>query len=172
VSAPGDREAAWVFACRSDDLPYWVDRELWLIQLAGPVREARRRDLVPRARLAARIEAWSPEVHRRYAVACARHARDLALPALPAGLSDRIARLDDPVALAAAMHAAPEPSAVAGYLGDTAALAGKGDPAAASYLACLVAGAVRGDAAGFHAERAWQARWLSEQLALDRPAGA
>ncbi len=167
VSAPGDREATWVFACRREDLPYWVDGELWRIELDGPVREARHQISAPRARLAARIEAWSAELGRRYAEACARHARDAALPALPAALRERIAPLDDPGELAAAVQGAPAASAIAGYLGDAAAMARDDHPAAASYLACMLAASVRGGAAGFEAERAWQARWLSEHLALD-----
>ncbi len=166
VAAPADREQAWVFACRREDLPYWLERELWRIELDEPVREGPHQLSAPRARLAGRIEAWNAEVRRSYAEACSQRARDLALPALPPELRERIARLDDPAELVSAAQETAVPGAVAGYLADASALARGGNPAAASYITCMLAAAVSGSAAAFEAERARQAQWLSEHLSL------
>ncbi len=167
VVAPADHEPAWVFACRRSDLPYWLDRELWRIELDEPVREGRHQLSAWRARLTGRVEAWNPELRTGYAEACARRACELAVPALPAELHEQIARRDDPAEVAAAVRGASVCSDVAGYLADAAGLARNDDAAAASYMACMLAAAVGGGAAAFEAERAWQARWLSEHLSLD-----
>ncbi len=175
VSAPGERQATWVYACRARDLPYWVDAELWQVELDGPVHEERFQIAAARARLARRIEAWDPGLRRRYARACTLHARELALHALPSAVRERVARAEDPAELAAAVAPASGASHLAGYLGDAAASAGRESPAATSYIACRVAATLGGGQQAFEAERAWQARWLAEQLALDddvpRPAG-
>ncbi len=166
VVAPADREPAWVFACRKTDLPCWLEHELWRIELGEPVRERAHQLTAPRARLAGRVEAWNPELRRRYAEACAWRARELAQRALPPELCERIARTDDLAALAAAARGAAWHGAAAAYLADASALARNGEAAAASYLTCLLAGAA-GGARAFEAERAWQARWLAEHLALE-----
>ena len=49
VSAPDEREEHWIFACRDRDLPYWLDEELWRVELDAPVREARYQIASPRA---------------------------------------------------------------------------------------------------------------------------
>jgi hypothetical protein len=50
VNAQVVRVDAWVHACRPGDLPYWLDDELWRIELDDPVREARYQVASPRAR--------------------------------------------------------------------------------------------------------------------------
>jgi len=164
VSGRPDRPDRWVFACRRADLAYWLDRELWLVELDEPVREARHQISAPRGRLVTRVRAWDEELRRAYAAACASRARELALPALPSELAARVASLGHLSEVAAAVREAPEPSTVGGYLGDVSALAAE-DAAAASYVACILAASVRGEAA-FEAERSWQAGWLSRHLEL------
>jgi len=51
-----EQEASWVFPCRARDLPYWVDAELWRVELEGPAPEARSQISAPRARLAERTD--------------------------------------------------------------------------------------------------------------------
>jgi hypothetical protein len=165
VSARPGREPAWVFACRRGDLPYWLERELWLVELEGPVREARHQISAPRARLASRVHGWNDELRHDYAAACAFHARELALTRLPAELALRIRELSGLSGIAAALDAAPDSSTIGGFLRDVAAIAPR-DAAAASYVAAILAAAVGGDQASFEAEREWQARWLSERLGL------
>jgi hypothetical protein len=167
VSAAGEEEASWIFACRSGDLPYWLDAELWRIELDGPIHERRYQIAAAQARLAGKIEAWDDPFRRRYARACATRARELALPALPPGLRERVARTEEPAEIAAAVRASAAGAAVAGYLGDAAAMVQRDSPASVSYIACILAASLGGGQPAFEAERAWQARWLSQHLGLD-----
>lgn len=168
VHAPGEREAAWVFACRAGDLPWWLERELWRVELDGPVRAGRYQLAAPRARLVERIGGWDAPLREEYGRACARRALALASPALPPALSARLAGVEDPARVAELVQGAPERGDVVGYLGDAAGCAARGDAAATSYVACMLAGALAGGspAAAFEAERAWQARWLVGALGL------
>lgn len=169
VSAPADREASWIFACRRGDLPYWIAPELWRIELGDPVREGRHQLSASRARLLGRVDAWNAALARDFARACALRARDLALPALPVALREDLARLDDLNALAAAVSAGPDRSAFGEYLGDAAVNADQGDAAATAYVASMLAATVGAGEAAFEGERAWQARWLSDRLRLREP---
>ncbi|HET7825985.1 MAG TPA: hypothetical protein VFK90_11660, partial [Anaeromyxobacter sp.] len=62
VAAPRGRADAWIHACRAGDLPHWLDRELWSIELDAPVRTARYQVASPRARLVARVAGWDPSL--------------------------------------------------------------------------------------------------------------
>jgi hypothetical protein len=165
VSAPADRADVWIHACRLGDLPYWIHEELWQIELEAPLRETRYQIASPRARLLGRVEAWRPPLAREFAEACAFRARDVALPRLPPAVRDAIAATVDLGAIAMAAAGPGTPSA--GYLADTARYAQRGFPAAASYIAAVLASSLGGGLDAFEAERAWQARWLAEQLGLD-----
>ncbi len=166
VGAPAGREAAWVHACRPGDLPYWLDDELWRIELGEPVREARYQVASPRARLVSRIGAWDAAFGREYARACALRARDLALPHLTPALRDALACLDDLQAMADAVQAADEASIAAAFVSDAANNALHVGPATTSYIACMLVSTLGGGLAAFEAERAWQARWLAKRLGL------
>jgi hypothetical protein len=167
VAGPVARREAWVHACRQADLPYWLDDELWRVELDGPVLEDRYQIASPRARLVARVGAWNPVFAGEYAAACALRARDVALPHLEQSLRDAIAGRGDLGAIAAAARRAPSASHVAGYLADSATYALRGEAATASYIGCVIASVVGGGLGAFEAERGWQARWLGEQLGLD-----
>lgn len=164
VSAPGEREERWIFACRDRDLPYWLERELWVLELEEPVREERYQLVASRARLVRRLTRWDAELRREYARACAHRARDLALPALPPELRDGVERARGPEEIAELVEKASTTSIIASYLEDAARIGARGDGAAASYVTCVLAATLRGDAAGFEAERGWQARWLCEHV--------
>jgi hypothetical protein len=174
VAAPAARREGWVHACRARDLPYWLDEELWRVELEGAVHEDRYQVASPRARLVARVGAWLPGFAREYAMACALRARELALPHLEPSLRDAIAGREDLDAIAGAARRAPPASHVAGYLADSLTFALDGEAAPASYIGCVIASVVGGGLGAFEEERAWQARWLAEQLGLDEhpPAGA
>jgi hypothetical protein len=169
VSAPAGRDDAWVHACRPGDLPYWLEEELWRVELDDPVREARYQVAAPRARLVARIGAWDAALRAEYTRTCALHARDVALPYLAPPLRDAVSRRDDVAEIAAAARAAQPGSHLTGYLADAARHAVTGAPAMTSYVACTLAGSAGGGLAAFEAERAWQARWLAERLAIPWP---
>jgi hypothetical protein len=165
VSAPAGSDT-WVRACRRGDLPHWLDEELWRIELEEPVLEGRYQIASPSARLVARVVAWHDALRLEYAEACALRARDLALPHLPPALRGALRDEGDLRVLEGAKDAAGPSSAAAGYLSDAARVALRARPAAASYVACTLAATIGGLPA-FEAERAWQARWLAERLALE-----
>jgi len=164
VSAPADRADAWIHACRVGDLPYWIDEELWRVELEAPVREARYQIASPRGRLLGRVEGWNPALAREFEEACAWRARDVALPHLAPALRDAIAGAADLGAIAA--RAAGPGSLAGAYLADTAGYAQQALPAMTSYIAAVLASSFGGGLAAFEAERAWQARWLADRLGL------
>lgn len=124
---------AGVHACKVSHLPYWVDDELWRIELAEPVVERPTQVEGARGRLLQRVTAWDPPA---FAQACAGRARGYAREA---------------------------PSA---ELEEYARLAERAPAGTAGYVAAVAAVAARGNEGAFAEERAWQARWLQQTLAL------
>src|SRR5215831_5326645 len=88
--APGDNApGAWlrfpgreVFACRLEDLPWWIAPELWEVELEGPIRALETQVAAAAGRLVAQVVGWNSATLRAYGVACAERARDLAVEAL------------------------------------------------------------------------------------------
>ena len=58
-----------VHACRTEDLPYWLDEELWAIELQG-VQAGRHKVVAARGRLTHRVDGWTPAVARELSRAC------------------------------------------------------------------------------------------------------
>jgi hypothetical protein len=166
VGAPAGRDDAWVHACRRGDLPYWLDDELWRVELADPVRETRYQIASPQARLVSVVAGWDQALGREYARACALRARDLALRHVTRALRDALDGLDDLQAIADAVQAAGSASIAAGYVFDAANNALHVGPATTSYIACMLASTLGRGLGAFEAEREWQARWLAERLGL------
>jgi len=134
-----------IHACRIEHLPHWLGQELWLMELAGETVAAPDAVVARRGRLVERITAWSGGLAREFGDYCAGRARELA-------------------------EATP---AVEGRAGDRAADAAFGSVSAAAYIAAVVAGEVgSGSRSGsmyqecFLRERARQAMWLEDRLAL------
>lgn len=76
VSAPADGgPGTGVHACRIADLPYWVDDELWRIELAGETVERKTQVEARQGRLLDRVTAWDPHA---FADACAQRAKGYA----------------------------------------------------------------------------------------------
>lgn len=167
VNAPADDAEMWIYACRRRDLPYWLDDELWRIELEDPVREARYQIASPRARLLSRVAAWDRGLMRDYAQACALRARDLALPHVPGTVREALAGATDLEAIAVAAASAGPTSRAAEYVADAANNALHVGPATTSYIAAMLASSLGGGLAAFEAERAWQAGWIAERLALE-----
>lgn len=105
-SAPGDWVSAGgplrdclrgIHGCRPDDLPYWIDDELWTVELAGQTEERATMVIAERGRLLDRVHSWTADAAREFAQACALRARDQATRSLRrAGLSpeaDELTRL-------------------------------------------------------------------------------
>lgn len=165
VEAQAGRDE-WIHACRRGDLPYWLDDELWRVELQAPVHEARYQVAAPRARLVARIEGWDPPFEREYAWACLMRTRDLASPHLDPKLRGVLEGRVQPQGIADALGSAGAIPLAAWYVSDAASYALQLRTATVSYIACLLASTLDGGLAAFEAERAWQAGWLAGRLGL------
>jgi hypothetical protein len=77
-----------IHACRPGDLPYWIDDELWEIELGGKVLEDKRGLLARRGRLLRRVEGWNSETAAAFAAACVERARECARAAKPTSNGD------------------------------------------------------------------------------------
>lgn len=142
-----------VHACRPGDLSYWLDDELWRVELAGEVTEAEHIVVASRARLLERVADWNPSTAQRFAFACAERAQ---------GYADQAAALGGPAAAAAAVAAASSVEHAQLYADGRRAIS---FAAFASYSASVAAGyfdPVRGP----DGERELQTAWLVKTLAL------
>ena len=165
------------------DLPYWLDEELWRVELAGALTERDHLLIAERARLHVRIDAWTDALAWRFVAACARRvARRTAAALREAGRTDAAERLDDARDLAelelAGSSAADQTSpagTLAGYVADVcfyARDAGAG-ARAAGVAAKMSAYALADEDEDARAhderlveERAWQSTWLVDRLRL------
>jgi hypothetical protein len=80
VPPPLEPSRRGVHACRVEDLPHWLDEELWRVELAGAALSADRMVVAERGRLLDRVDAWSAGVLRELAaVSLARRCHDASL---------------------------------------------------------------------------------------------
>lgn len=170
-----------VHACRPADLPYWLGRELWEVELAGDVVEAPYKLVASRGRLVRRVPGW-PKLERSFAEDCAARVHDLAVSELErAGRTDLAAAMAmagttagvAAVAEQARWQAPPLAATFAGYTSDCRWNIGKGYYAMCAYVAATAFGNwSTGDLVqditsdGWHQERARQASWLVAALNL------
>jgi hypothetical protein len=181
VQATGDAVCTErVHACRTGDLPEWIDAELWTVELEGAVAVQHGKLVADRGRLLARIEAWNPASACELATACALRARDAAVAVLgPGPHADALSATAGAGELLAATAAMTDHEGdgarAAAYAGDAArhAVAGAAEPATApghaataAFIAAHAAALAAGDVGAAETERAWQARWLAQRLAL------
>lgn len=164
------------------DLPWWLDDELWELELGGEVQPGRRVLIAERGRLVARIAGWGDGTAWELVDACARRVGEHAAEALRAeGRADEAAALVGAVDLELLERRAAElargeglGARLAGFCADTIAYAHAADGArAASVAAYIAAHAVAGgdrELPGyerrFELERDWQAEWLRARLSL------
>jgi hypothetical protein len=149
VAADGPLEPCrnGVHACRMGDLPFWLDAELWVVELDGDVVESDDVLVASRGRLVERVVLWETPVVREYAHACVGRAREHADTS------------GDERAAAYARDAA-------GYE------AAGGRPKMAALIACAAAYAAEtARPGGLAEERRWQANWLARRLGLTTAAG-
>lgn len=137
VEAPVVPCRSGIHACRVTDLPLWLGRELYEIDLDGDVVEERTKVVASRARLLRRIDAWDDALRAAYTRDCADRAHALAREAGPA---------------LAEWEAVVEPSVAEG-------------PALLGFIAARIA-EVRDGIDAYHAERARQVAWLAGRLGL------
>lgn len=123
-------------ACTAEDLPYWLNAELWEVELDGAVRGERKLS-AQRGRLVRRVDAWDGAAARAFAESCAERLRE-------------------------ASHRAPE---AAEYVPEAETFAALGDAPAIGFVAARAAEVAAGPPA-YDAERRAQAEWLADRLGL------
>ena len=179
ASGPLELGANGLHACTASQLPYWINDELWTLELDDELLEEERVVVARRARLLHRVETWAYEAAVAFGEVCAWRARDRACAILrERGLEQAAAELeacDDLGELVlvgeAVAGAAPDRSGlVAGYAADVAdytgrAAAEEGSSAAWAGCAAYVSAIAAGEEASA-AERGWQSAWLVERLGL------
>ena len=144
VDAPIVPCRSGIHACRVADLPLWLGRELYEVELDGEIVEEPTKVVASRARLVRRIDEWDDALRDAYTRDCADRAHALARAADPP-LTD--------------WEAVIEPSIPEG-------------PALLGFVAARIAEEISGPAA-YRAERDRQADWLAErQGAPGQPAAA
>jgi hypothetical protein len=185
TGAPPRACSGQVHACRVEDLPDWMDSELWRVELDGDVRVDCGKLVAGRGRLVERVGGWDAALMTAFARACALRARDAALNVVPTGspAHDALAAGDtaEDLATACARLGELDPGAerAAGYAADAAAhvLGAVADPANApthaavnGFIAAHAAAFAEDDLGAVARERAWQAAWLAQRLGL-QPGG-
>ena len=161
------RSGEGVHACALGDLPYWIDDELWEVELDAPIFRAAHQLVAPRGRLVARIDAW-PAAQREFTEACIERTRRRAVDALAAAGRDaeadqvRAERDLDALRDLAERIAASGPFVV-GYLFD--AIRRRPYAGLCAYIAANAAAAIDGQQ-GHDEERAAQVASLADGLKL------
>jgi hypothetical protein len=126
-----------IHACRREDLPFWLGRELWEIELAGDVVLYERKVVAPRGRLVRRLDGWNQSL----------------LDAFGSWLLARTRRRFGSVPV------------LSGYVVDVEHLLATGRVPLAAFAAARAAERSGGPAA-YERERLRQATWLAERLGL------
>ena len=126
-----------IHACRVGDLPLWLGRELWEIELGGEIVEQERQVVATGGRLTRRIDAWNAATANEFGRFCARRTRE------------RVGFL-------------PE---LGGYVADVERVVALRRIPIAGFAAARAAERRDGPAA-YEQERLVQAAWLAERLAL------
>jgi len=184
----GDAPGEWIerndaFPVRgyvAQDLPYWLDDELWLVELDGEVTPDDHALNADRGRLLEPVSAWTATVAWEFVAACATRTRRMAsselrdagqpteAEALDAATDDELVAVGDAVAQRASGLAAELAMLTADCVRYAQDAPNHGAAAAvAGYLAAHAAGRRACDyESGAEGERAWQARWFAERLGL------
>ncbi len=174
-----------IHACRADDLAYWLNAELWEIELDGDVEDAHRKLVAQRGRLIRRLDAWSSGATQELSNWCAWRSRDVAVEVLrDVGEPSWADQLAEVVALpevvrlghlaAGSLGDATVGGMSAGLAGDAAELAPTAYLAAGPFVAACAAAHAgsRGASteadhtAAFASERQEQSNWIVRRLRL------
>src|SRR5271165_3635397 len=176
VTGPGawvTGETESIYACRRGDLSWWLDCELWEVELTGPLEEFPTQLRGRAGRLLARVTAWDGAALHAYGEACAWRAREWAVEALVSEQlgsdAEALRECQTLAELASRARAAEGLSRarnLAGFLADTAARAFQGKAALAACNAANAAILYVGCPEAFEAERRWQAAWTAERAQL------
>jgi hypothetical protein len=145
-----------VHACTLEDLPMWLDDELWRVQLRGPVLRSHGKLAAAGGRLLERVTGWDAAAAAEYAEACVERAAAGAATLTGDAATVAAGLVED--GAACARRARREPS-VAPTMAAGAAL-------------CAARAAGLEDSSRIAEERAWQAGWLARRLGLRTTGGA
>jgi hypothetical protein len=166
VNAASAREGDGVHACRVGDLPYWIDCELWLVELGGRVRERETQVEAERGRLTERIVEWDERARREFGEACALRAGSFAAQALAERAPQELREACNVDQLLRALGSLQGESGLAaemlGYARDASVRALEGNAGSASHTAAVAAEAL--ERGSFARERAWQSRWITRRI--------
>ena len=127
-----------IHACRVSDLPFWLGKELWEIELDGELVVQLRKVVAPRGRLVKQVEAWNRDVLEEFG-------------------KDVLGRTRIRFGAVAG---------VGGYVGDIQRHLETGRIPLAAFAAARAA-EVAGGPVEYERERARQAAWLANRLGLD-----
>jgi hypothetical protein len=126
-----------VHACRPRQLPYWLGRELWVIELDGQIVEHERKVIARLGRLLHRIPGWNDELLREFTASCRAETERRV------GSSPRLS----------------------GYVADIHDFRSSDRHGFAAFAAARAA-ELSGGPAAYERERRRQAAWLTERLRL------
>lgn len=175
IAAADARPHHGVHACRAADLAFWVDAELWRIELADPVRQGQRQIIGRRGRLLDRVASWDAAMAHAFAEACVWRARDRSAASLRRSslveAAERLAGCSSITELRSVSSALVArgglTAALAGYLAETVDFLLAGDPACSAYISARSAVVAEGgDEDAFGREREQQGSLLAERLGL------
>ncbi|HYY02349.1 MAG TPA: hypothetical protein VE736_00550 [Gaiellaceae bacterium] len=129
-----------VHACTVAQLPYWLGRELWEIELDGEIVRQTRKLVASRGRLVRRHDGWNDDARAAFATELLQRAR-LRFGSVPV---------------------------LSGYVVDIQRFRATGRTGLAAFAAARAAELSAGPRA-YDRERARQADWLAERLGLGAP---
>lgn len=168
-----------VHACRVEQLPLWIEAELWQVELAQPVQDAGEVLMSERGRLLRRVAGWDATTTRDFETACGWRARDHAVAALRSeGHRTAASRLAEAASFqevaTRALQVAEEVEGAARhaveFTADLTKVAGHGNTSLVAWIATRAAQAAESARNGIGTdktdERHWQAAWLAERLDL------
>ena len=136
-AAGAERCRLGIHACRRDDLPFWLGRELWEIELEDEVVAHRRKVVAQRGRLVRRVEAWNQALLEEFGRSVLGRTRGR-FGSVPL---------------------------VSGYVADIERFLALGRVPIAAFAAARAA-ELSGGAAAYDRERLRQAGWLADRLGL------
>jgi hypothetical protein len=174
-----------IHACSAADLAYWINEELWEIELDGEILLTHHKVVARRGRLLGRVPAWSGGVAGELATWCGWRSRDLAVTVLGDVRQWKwVAEFENADSLRQVARVGRQAveelgdstvgGAAAGLAGDAAAIAPTQYIAMGPFIAACAAGhAVARDtgteadfAAAFATERQAQSEWIAGRLLI------
>jgi len=165
-----------IHGCLVEQLPYWLDEELWEAELDGVVHHAPMQVITSRGRLLRRVVSWTEEVAAELARACLFKARDAAADLLQRNRrgkdADQLSACADVAQLeraARAMSTTGEANSLAnliGYVADAAKRAKMNHVGTVCYVTADLARVASGCTEAAVSERIWQGRWIAARLQL------